>query len=76
MFAAPEKFRAELVKTAQSIVAVGKGILAADESNGTIGKRFAPIQVENTEENRRAYRELLFTTAPKGNCILYFDQAF
>ena len=40
----------------------GKGILAADESTGTIGKRLAPIGVENTEENRRIYRQLLFTT--------------
>jgi len=40
----------------------GKGILAADESTGTIGKRFAMINVDNTEENRRVYRELLFTT--------------
>ena len=51
----------ELAFTANSIVANGKGILAADESTGTIGKRFAGINVENTEENRRAYRELLFT---------------
>jgi fructose-bisphosphate aldolase, class I len=36
--------------------------LAADESTGTIGKRFDAIQLENTEENRRAYRELLFTS--------------
>ncbi|CAN1357083.1 Fructose-bisphosphate aldolase 6, cytosolic, partial [Linum perenne] len=43
----------------------GKGILAADESTGTIGKRFASINVENVEENRRALRELLFT-APGG----------
>lgn len=42
------------------------GILAADESTGTIGKRFAPINVENTEENRRKYRQLLFTS--KGKC--------
>ena len=41
---------------------MGKGILAADESTGTIGKRFASINVENTHENRQAYRELLFTT--------------
>ena len=40
----------------------GKGILAADESTGTIGKRFKMINVENSEENRRRYRELLFTT--------------
>jgi fructose-bisphosphate aldolase class I len=41
------------------------GILAADESTGTIGKRFAPINVENIEENRRKYRQLLFTTKGK-----------
>src|SRR6266568_2423414 len=48
--------------TAQALVAPGKGILAADESTGTIGKRLASIQVDSTEQNRRAYRELLFTT--------------
>ena len=52
----------ELAKVARAIVAKGKGILAADESTGTIGKRFDGIGVQNTEENRRAYRELLFTT--------------
>jgi len=55
-------FAAELVATANAIAAPGKGILAADESTGTIGKRFAPINVENIEENRRKYRQLLFTT--------------
>jgi len=50
----------ELRSIANAIVAPGKGILAADESTATIGKRFADIGVENTEENRRAYRELLF----------------
>ncbi len=44
------------------MVAPGKGILAADESTGTIGKRFDSIKVENIEENRRAYRDMLFTT--------------
>jgi len=44
------------------IVTPGKGLLAADESTGTIQKRFDGIKVENTEENRRFYRELLFTT--------------
>ena len=39
----------------------GKGILAADESTGTIGKRLGSIQVENSQINRQAYRELLFT---------------
>ncbi len=48
--------------TARVLVAEGKGILAADESDGTIKKRFDPIGVESTEENRRAYRDLLFTT--------------
>jgi fructose-bisphosphate aldolase class I len=47
---------------ARTIVQSGKGILAADESTPTIQKRFAAIEVESTEENRRAYRELLFTT--------------
>ena len=51
-----------LEETAAAIVADGKGILAADESDGTIKKRFDSIGVESTEENRRAYRDLLFTT--------------
>jgi len=51
----------ELSNTARAMVAKGKGILAADESSPTIKKRFDSIQVESTEENRRAYRELLFT---------------
>src|SRR3954467_7741655 len=52
----------ELQKTAKTIVADGKGILAADESGGTIKKRFDSIGVESNEEARRAYRDLLFTT--------------
>jgi fructose-bisphosphate aldolase, class I len=52
----------ELANTARALVAPGKGILAADESDGTIKKRFDTIGVESTEENRRAYRDLLFTT--------------
>jgi fructose-bisphosphate aldolase, class I len=52
----------ELQETARALVAEGKGILAADESSGTIAKRFAAIGVESTEESRRAYRDLLFTT--------------
>jgi fructose-bisphosphate aldolase, class I len=51
----------ELHETAKALVAEGKGILAADESDGTIKKRFDSIGVESTEDNRRAYRELLFT---------------
>ncbi|HEU6444693.1 MAG TPA: class I fructose-bisphosphate aldolase [Gaiellaceae bacterium] len=53
---------ADLHETARALVAEGKGILAADESSGTIKKRFDSIDVESTEENRRAYRDLLFTT--------------
>jgi fructose-bisphosphate aldolase, class I len=52
----------ELHETAVALVAEGKGILAADESDGTIKKRFDSIGVESTEDNRRAYRELLFST--------------
>jgi fructose-bisphosphate aldolase, class I len=59
----------ELATTAEALVAEGKGILAADESTGTIKKRFDSIDVESTEENRRAYRQLLFTTAGAGDFI-------
>jgi len=55
-------YAAELVETARAIAASGKGILAADESTGTIGSRFKGINVENTEEHRRKYRQLLFKT--------------
>src|SRR5436190_3674936 len=51
-----------LEETARALVAPGKGILAADESDGTIKKRFDSIGVESTEETRRAYRDMLFTT--------------
>jgi fructose-bisphosphate aldolase class I len=51
---------AELNRIANAMVAPGKGILAADESSGTIKKRFDAIKVESTEENRRDYREMLF----------------
>ena len=50
----------ELASVAQALVEKGKGILAADESYGTIKKRFDSIDVPSTEENRRAYRDLLF----------------
>ena len=53
--------RNELARVAHAMVAKGRGLLAADESTGTIKKRFDKIKVEGTEENRRAYRELLFT---------------
>jgi len=51
-----------LESTAQALVAKGKGILAADESSGTIKKRFDSIRIPSTEETRRAYRDMLFTT--------------
>jgi fructose-bisphosphate aldolase class I len=56
----------DLEKIARAMVAPHKGILAADESSPTIKKRFDSVRVESTEENRRAYRELLFTT-PRAN---------
>jgi fructose-bisphosphate aldolase class I len=54
---------AELNKVAEAMVAPGRGILAADESSGTIKKRFDAINVESTEDNRRDYRELMFRSA-------------
>jgi len=54
--------KALLSKTAAAMVAKGKGILAADESSGTCEKRFKSVNVDCTEENRRAYRNLLFST--------------
>ncbi len=53
----------DLNKVAVAMTAPGKGILAADESTGTIGKRFDAIKTENTEDNRRDYREMMFRTA-------------
>ena len=58
-----------LAAIAQAMVAPGRGILAADESTGTIGKRFDSINVANTEENRRAYRDMLFATKGIGEHI-------
>ena len=52
----------DLATVARAMAPEGRGILAADESTGTIKKRFDSINIENTEENRRAYRDLLFTT--------------
>jgi fructose-bisphosphate aldolase, class I len=66
-----------LETVARKLVAPGKGILAADESSGTIEKRLKSINVPSTEDNRRAYREVLFTT--KGVCefisgVILFDE--
>jgi fructose-bisphosphate aldolase class I len=63
--------------TIHALLAAGKGILAADESLPTIGKRFATLDIPSTEENRRAYRELLFTTPGLGEFIsgvILFDE--
>ena len=59
----------ELERIARKIVAKHRGILAADESTGTIEKRFKSIGVENSEEHRRAYREMLFATPGVGKFI-------
>ncbi len=59
----------EIVTNAGQMVAPGKGVLAADESTGTIAKRLASINVESTEEKRRAYRELLLTTEGVGDFV-------
>ncbi|XP_078598374.1 fructose-bisphosphate aldolase, non-muscle type-like [Branchiostoma floridae x Branchiostoma japonicum] len=61
-FTFTEELKKELAANANAIVSPGKGILAADESTGTMGKRLANINVENSEENRRTYRQLLFTS--------------
>src|SRR6266480_1531255 len=62
---------------ARKLVAPGKGILAADESSGTIEKRLKSINVPSNEENRRMYREILFTTNGAGEFIsgvILFDE--
>jgi len=79
MALSPER-AAELAENAKKIAAPGKGILAADESTGTIGKRFAAISVENNEAHRADYRELLFSTKGLGQyisgAILYEETLF
>jgi fructose-bisphosphate aldolase class I len=67
----------ELEKTTRELVAPGKGILAADESFGTIGKRFEAVGIESSEESRRQYREMLFTTEGIGEFlsgVILFDE--
>ncbi|CAM9384929.1 unnamed protein product [Scytosiphon promiscuus] len=75
-----EQYKEELATTAKAIAGPGKGILAVDESTNTIGKRLASIGVDNTEENRQAYRGMLFTTPDLGNyisgAILYEETLF
>src|ERR1041384_300931 len=67
----------QLQAVARALVAPGKGILAADESTGSIQKRLESVGVESTEENRRAYRDMLFTTKGAGEFIsgvIMFDE--
>ncbi|KTD08432.1 class I fructose-bisphosphate aldolase [Legionella jamestowniensis] len=69
----------ELSETMEQLLQDGKGILAADESTGTIGKRFESIGIENSEENRRDYRLLLATTADLEqyiNGVILFEETF
>ena len=72
------RMKTESLETiAKKLVAPGKGILAADESSGTIEKRLKGINVPSTEENRRMYREILFTTKDAGEFIsgvILFDE--
>ncbi|KAH8382456.1 hypothetical protein KR009_003603 [Drosophila setifemur] len=60
-----KELQEELTCIAKALVAPGKGILAADESSSMMGKRLQLVGVENTDENRRIYRQMLFTTDPK-----------
>jgi len=67
----------ELAKTIADMTDRGRGILAADESHKTIAKRFDSIHAESTEEHRRSYRELLFTTKGLGefvNGVILFEE--
>ena len=58
----PDELMIELGSTINSLMAHGKGLLAADESDKTIAERFRAFAIEPTEENRRLYRQMLFTT--------------
>lgn len=76
-----EAQKQELAEIAAAIVAPGKGILAADESTGTMGKRLANIGTENVEENRRKYRQILFTSGKEafghiGGVILFHETMY
>lgn len=64
-----EKYHDELIATANAMVAPGKGLLACDESTGTVGARLESIGLDNIEDNRREWRELLFTTEGLGQYI-------
>ena len=67
----------QLESTAKELVPEGKGILAADESFGTIEKRFNAVEIDSSEESRRQYREMLFTTEGIGEYlsgVILFDE--
>src|ERR687885_2106587 len=67
----------QLERTAEELVPEGKGLLAADESFGTIEKRFNAVDIESSEDSRRAYREMLFTTPGIGEYlsgVILFDE--
>lgn len=77
MYNPKEKFKEELIATARKLVRPGYGLLAADESLGNIEKKFKSLGIEVTEENRRAYREMLFTTKDLNKYIsgiIMFDE--
>jgi fructose-bisphosphate aldolase class I len=67
----------ELARIAGAMVAKGRGILAADESTGTIKKRFDSIRLDSTEEHRRTYREMLFSApaaAESVSAVIFYDE--
>lgn len=75
VFERANPYAEELKRTANYIARNGKGIMASDESNSTTGKRLAMVDLENTETNRRRWRELLYTAPDLGQyisgCIMY-----
>jgi len=79
LYLLPEKER-ELVETAHRMMESGKGLLAADESTGSMAKRLQPIGLENNEENRRLYRQVLFTgsndLAKSISGVIFFHETF
>eukprot|EP00168_Porphyra_purpurea_P009724 TRINITY_DN2388_c0_g1_i3.p2 TRINITY_DN2388_c0_g1~~TRINITY_DN2388_c0_g1_i3.p2 ORF type:complete len:215 (-),score=70.68 TRINITY_DN2388_c0_g1_i3:334-978(-) len=80
VFERTNPYAAELKETANYIARNGRGILASDESNSTTGKRLAMVNLENTETNRRRWRELLYTAPDLGQyisgCIMFEETLF
>jgi len=73
MAACPLEYREELAKIAKTILTPGKGLLAADESLGTVGKRLTSVGLPNEEAHRRDFRDILFTACQKHNLQQYFS---